>query len=185
MPRYRRWRTEGGVLFFTLVTHRRMRIFHLPWARRLLRESIARMREKHPVKVDAIVLLPDHLHTLWRLPKGETDYSTRIAVMKKRFTDSYLAHGGREGPTTPSRRRHRVRGVWEKRFYEHTIRDSADYARHFDYVHWNPVKHGYVDRAADWPWSTFHRYVRSGEYQSDWAGDPVVPGGVNVEPDDW
>ena len=159
MPNYRRWRIEGGTYSFTVVTHQRRPIFGVPLWRRLLREAIERVQGEHPFDLRAIVLLPDHLHMLWRLPEGDSDYSTRLAVVKKRFTDTYLAAGGTEGTSTPSREKHRLRGVWEKRFYEHSIRDYKDYKRHLDYIHSNPVKHGLVSMPKDWPYSSFHRYT--------------------------
>ena len=143
------------------------------------------VRRRRPFEQQAIVLLPDHLHVLWRLPEGDTDYSTRIAQLKKRFTRAYLAAGGREGRPTPSRRKHRVRGVWEKRFMEHTIRDYRDYKRHLDYIHANPVKHGPVSMPKDWPYSTFLQYVEAGEYDLNWCGDVGLPGGPGIEPDEW
>ena len=185
MPYYRRRRVEGGMYFFTVVTHRRMNIFDRAWTHRLLREAIRGVHRKHPFELTAAVLLPDHLHMLWRLPPGDADYSARLGVMKKRFTDAYLAAGGAEGRSTPSRRKHRIRGVWEKRFYEHTIRDYDDYKLHLDYIHVNPVKHGLVDLPKDWPFSSFHRYVRLGQYELDWCGNVSLPGDVKIEPDTW
>ena len=105
------------MFFLTLVTHRRMAVFDKPRARRLLREAMLCVRRTRPFVMDGIVLLPDHMHVLWRLPKGDADYSTRVSLVKKAFTHAYLAAGGREGSATASRRTHRVRGVWEKRFY--------------------------------------------------------------------
>jgi putative transposase len=185
MPDYRRWRAEGGVFFFTVVTHQRQPIFSAPLALRLLRNAIAGVRHKRPFELRAIVLLPDHLHMLWRLPEGDAEYSTRMGLIKKRFTSTYLAAGGREGASTASRRKHRIRGVWQKRFIEHTIRDYADYKRHLDYIHANPVKHGLVSMPREWPHSSFHRHVRAGEYDLDWCGHVELPGGLNLEPEDW
>lgn len=117
--------------------------------------------------------------------RGDSDYSTRIGQIKKRFTHEYLATGTGEGEATFSRKFHRIRGVWEKRFYEHTIRGCGDFKRHLDYIHFNPVKHGRAARACDWPWSTFMDYVTNGEYSLNWAGHVEIPGGVDVEPDVW
>ena len=185
MPNYRRWRREGGMFFLTLVTHERRPIFRQALARRLLHSAMDGMRRRRSFELIAAVLLRDHLHMLWRLPEEDTDYSTRIAVMKKRFTETCLAGGGTEGTSSASRRKHRIRGVWEKRFYEHTIRGYRDYKRHLDYVHANPVKHGLVGMPKDWPYSTFHRYVGLGEYDEDWCGHIELPGGVDFEPDSW
>jgi len=109
-------------------------------------------------------------------------YSTRIAQIKKRFTDGWLAAGGGEGVSSASRRRQRVRGVWEKRFWEHAIRDQGDYVRHVDYIHVNPVKHGLARQPRDWAWSTFHRYVKAGVYDIDWCGNIDEPWTMYMEP---
>jgi putative transposase len=119
----------------------------------------------------------------WRLPEGDADYSTRVSLLKKRFTERRLSGGGGESSSTPSRRRHRVRGVWQKRFYEHTIRGYRDYKAHLGYIHMNPVKHGLATKPADWPWSTFKKFVSLGEYEDDWAGPLHQPGGIDIEPD--
>ena len=182
MPSYRRWRVEGGAYFLVVVTHERRPLFQDAWARRLLRQAIADVRRKRPFAMEAIVLLPDHLHMIWRLPEGDSAFSTRMAAIKKRFTDAYLAGGGTEGTSTRSRARHRVRGVWEKRFYEHAIRGPKDYRMHFDYLHLNPVKHGLAVRPRDWRFSSFHRYVRAGVYDQDWCGDQRLPGVTYLEP---
>ena len=121
------------------------------------------------------MLLPDHLHLLMRLPAEESNFSVRIGGMKKRFTELYLASGGCEADPSPGRRRKRYRGLWQPRFWEHTIRDAKDFKLHLDYIHVNPLKHGLVRNVIDWPWSSFHRYVRLGEYQADWAGHVKLP----------
>jgi len=185
MPNYRRWRKEGGMFFFTLVTHRRRPLFNVPSARRLLREAITTVRRNHAFELRAMVLLPDHLHMLLSLPEGDAGYATRLALIKRHFTIAYLASGGTEADGSPSRACHRLRGVWQKRFWEHTIRDYRDYKRHLDYIHANPVKHGLVVWPKNWPYSTFARFVRLGEYSVDWCGHVTLPGGVDIEPDTW
>ena len=175
---YRRARLEGGTFFFTVVTHLRRPILTSKMSRGLLRNAFREVRARHPFDVEAIVLLPDHFHVLMRLPEGETDYSVRIGGIKRNFTDAYLAGGGREGSASPGQARKRLRGVWQPRFWEHTIRDAKDYRMHVDYIHINPVKHGLVARVADWPWSSFHRYVKMGLYESDWLGRADLPGQV-------
>ena len=182
MPNYLRWRLEGGTYFFVVVTHERRPILSTSWARRLLREAIAATRRERPFAMEAIVLLPDHLHMIWRLPEGDSNFSARMALIKKRFTVAYLAAGGGQGASTSSRQKHRVRGVWEKRFYEHVLRTAEDYRMHFDYVHLNPVRHGLVSMPREWPFSSFHRYVRSGEYEKDWCGSQRLPGTIYLEP---
>jgi putative transposase len=122
------------------------------------------------------VLLPDHLHAIWTLPVGDTEYSKRWAWTKKEFSKEWLAAGGAEREISDSRYRRRQRGVWQRRFWEHAIRDENDYARHFDYIHWNPVKHELVKSVCDWPFSTFHRWVRRGVYSPRWGSqeDPSM-----------
>jgi putative transposase len=170
MPDYRRAFVPGGTFFFTVVTYRRQ-----PWlvdahARAALHDAIARCRATRPFVVDAWVLMPDHLHTVWTLPPGDTDYSTRWSQIK-RTVSVLLADRKRDDWINDSRRSHRESTLWQRRFYEHTVRDDADFARRVDYVHSNPVKHGHVTRIADWPWSRFHRYVQSGVYPVDRMGD--------------
>ena len=185
MPNYRRWRLEGGTFFFTLVTYERRKTFVCPLARRLLREAMVKVRRIRPFRQLAIVLLPEHLHLLWRFPENDTDYSTRLGGLKQSFTRAWLAAGGQEGSLSTARRRQEYRGVWQKRFYEHTIRDYRDFKRHLDYIHANPVKHGLADRPRGWRWSSFHRYVILGEYDPDWYGPVELPGGVDIEPEQW
>jgi putative transposase len=141
MPNYRRAFRPGGTFFFTLVTHGRARFLCDELARTLLRRAIDDCRAAAPFEVDAFVLLPDHLHTMWTPPAGDGDFSTRWMRIKRSFTCGWLAAGGREGAVSDSRRRNRRRGVWQRRFWEHVIRDPTDYQRHLDYIHYNPVKH--------------------------------------------
>ncbi len=126
-------------------------------------------RSRWPFVIDAIVLLPDHLHTIWSLPPGDDQYSRRWAWIKKEFTKSWLALGGAEQPQTAGRRRDGRRGVWHPKFWEHTLKDEQDYEDHFHYIHYNPVKHGLAKCPHEWPWSSFHRWVRAGVYSQDWA----------------
>ena len=127
------------------------------------------MKQKHPFRIHAIVLLPDHLHALWELPVGDSDYSTRWRLIKSNFSRVWSDAGGNEGELGESRRRKQERGVWQRRFYEHTCQDDDDVTRCVDYIHVNPLKHKLVDRVVDWPWSSFHRYVREGLYSPDWG----------------
>jgi putative transposase len=182
MPNYRRWKFEGAQYFLTVVTHEHRPIFAEGWARQLLRKAVGGVRAIRPFEMTAVVLLPDHFHMVWQLPDGDSDFSTRMGGVKYAFTRAYLAAGGQEGAPTRGRERHRNRGVWQKRFHEHWIRDDRDFARHFDYVHYNPVKHGYVDSPAKWPWSSFHRYVRLGLYDPDWC-DPRNANQLGTAPD--
>ena len=178
MSAYRRRYVPGGTYFFTAVTHHRRPFLTSPLARRSLRAAIDRERTRHPFAVEAVVLLPDHLHTIWTLPDGDADYSVRWAGVKTGFTRRYLAGGGPEGVLDHNRSRHRERAVWQHRFWEHLVRDEADLSRCLDYLHYNPVKHGLVARVADYPWSSFHRWVGLGEYDHEWGTGAVadVPG---------
>jgi putative transposase len=115
------------------------------------------------------VLLPDHAHLVITLPSGDTDFSTRIGALKARFTHQWLSAGGPETPQSTSRERQEYRGVWQKRFWEHVVRDEDDLAACCDYVHYNPVKHGYVACPHLWEWTTFHRWVRERRYEADWC----------------
>ena len=184
MPNYRRWRVDGGVFFFTVVAHGRKNLFDSPSSRRMLRQAVLEARRRHPFRLDGMVLLPDHLHVLMRLPEGEQDYSRRIAAVKRNFTKAYLAAGRPEGKNSDARRRKRCRGIWQDRFYEHWIRDYADFKRHLDYIHVNPVKHALAATPGDWPWSSFHRYLRLGWYEPDWCGE-LETGGIDFAPEFW
>jgi putative transposase len=176
MSDYRRWYVRGGTYFFTLVVHERRPIFRTEIARKLLHDAIASEKATRPFTIVAMVLLPDHLHAVWTLPRGDADYSLRWQQIKEDFTKNYLAAGGVEGVRNRSRRRKRERGVWQRRFWEHTVRDEFDLERCVDYVHWNPRKHELVRRVRDWPWSTFHRFVELGHYDIDWGGTDPCPG---------
>ena len=178
MPSYRR-NYHGEYFFFTLVTHRRMRIFDKGRWRDMLSAAIRETRKEHPWEMTAIVLLPDHLHMLWGLPPDDTDYSRRISLLKRRFTRAYLAAGGREAPVTQGQKHKRYRGVWQRKFWEHTIRNAKDLRMHVDYIHLNPVRHRLVTAPRDYPWSSFHRYVREGQYEGDWCGRIDLPENVD------
>lgn len=169
MSNYRRNYIPGATYFFTVVTANRQPIFDSPDAVRLLSDVVRQVMEDRPFTRVAGVVLPDHLHAMWILPAGDTDYSTRWAAIKAGFTRLWLQEGGSEVMVSPSQQRKRGRGVWQPRFMEHTIRDEDDFSRHVDYIHWNPVKHGYVKRPIDWPWTSLHRFVREGILPSDWG----------------
>ena len=168
MSNYRRSR-EGSLYFFTVVTHKRQPILTTPLGRECLRTAIAEVREKYRFDISAIVLLPDHLHAVWEMPREDSDYSLRWRRIKSLFTRSWTSHGGQSAAISRSRVKRSERGVWQRRFFEHTIRDEADLKRCVDYIHVNPLKHSLVERVRDWPWSSFHRYVKLGEYSNDWG----------------
>jgi putative transposase len=172
MPDYRRLYIPGGLYFFTLVTHRRRRFLTDALARECLRVSLDLTRKSLPFDLVAIVLLPDHLHTLWKLPDGDDDFSFRWKCIKEGFTKDYLGRGGTEAGRSPSRKRRQERSIWQRRFWEHAIRDEQDFERHMDYIHYNPVKHGLVERPFQWPYSSFHRYVKLGVYPENWGCGP-------------
>jgi putative transposase len=170
MPDYRRLYVPGGTYFFTLVTNHRAPLFADELARTVLGTCIRECQEKWSFEINAIVLLPDHLHAIWTLPNKDDHYSTRWGWIKKEFTKRLLA-GNKERETSISigRERERRRGIWQPRFWEHTIKDVSDFERHFDYIHYNPVKHGYVRCPHEWPHSSFHRWVQAGVYPWHWA----------------
>jgi putative transposase len=163
MPDYRRNRIPGGTYFFTVnLLDRQSRLLtdHID----ILRAAIRDTRARTPFHIDAWVVLPEHMHCVWTLPPGDTDYAGRWRAIKKRFSKSI------EPVECRSATRHArgERGIWQRRFWEHTIRDDDDYARHVDYVHFNPVRHGLVPEPAAWPFSSFHRAVAAGLYPADW-----------------
>jgi len=164
MPNYIQAKFEGGYYFFTVVTNGRVKLFLTPLARDCLHHAIDQMRSRHPFESVAFCLLPEHLHCVWKLPEGDADFSTRWASIKGTFSRAFLQRGGRQTTPSPSRRRKSEASLWQRRFWEHQIRDERDLQRHVDYVHYNPLKHGLVERLEDWPWSTYHRYCREGFY---------------------
>ena len=174
MSNYRRNYVPGGTFFFTLVTHQRRPILTSEFGRTSFREALEHVKSEHPFTIFASVLLPDHYHCVWTLPNGDDDYSTRWGLIKEKFTRKFLEAGGTEGRSTASRRKHRERAIWQRRFWEHTVLDEDDLRRCVDYIHWNPVKHGYVKRPAQWQWSSFHSFVRSGDYPSNWGESEMI-----------
>ncbi len=168
MSRDRRNRI-GQVDFFTVVTDRRRPILTSDLGRRALRAAFQQTKKAMPFEITAIVLLPDHLHAIWKLPRGDGDYSARWRRIKTAFTKLWRQHGGSVTPRSESRRKRGEHGIWQRRFFEHTCRAEHDLKRCVDYLHVNPLKHGLVDRVCDWPWSSFHRYVAAGEYPITWG----------------
>ena len=176
MPMYRRAFEPGGTFFFTVVTCNRQQILCNEAARACLREAMSETRAELPFEMLGVVLLRDHLHCLWQLPEDESDFSTRWGHIKRLFTRRWKAIGGSQEVVSSSRQRHREAGVWQRRFWEHTIGDDDDLVRHLDYVHYNPVKHGVAGCPHAWPYSSFRRWVEQKRYAFDWqcnCGDSV------------
>jgi len=173
MSNYRRARVAGGTFFFTVVAYRRQPILCDEPVRAALREAIREVRQSSPFKIDAWVLLPDHLHCIWTLPPDDGDFSLRRSLIKRRVSLAVGAQYRRAEWLNASKLKHRESTVWQRRFWEHSIRDEEDLRRHVDYLHFNPVKHGLVSGASDWPHSTFHRFVEAGIYPADWAWNNV------------
>jgi putative transposase len=171
MPNYRRALVAGGCWFFTVnLLERRQR--HLTDNIDLLRESVAHTRRKHPFDIDAFVVLPNHIHAIWTLPLGDADFSTRWRLIKTGFAKRLP----KRERLSAVRKARGERGIWQRRFWEHLIRDDTDYARHVEYCYINPVKHGLVSRVQDWPHSSFHRDVGRDIVPLDWAGDVNATG---------
>ena len=166
MPNYRRTWQPGGTYFFTVALLIRQGNDLLTQHVDLLRECVRSVRQRHPFKIHAWVVLPDHLHCVIELPPDDADFAKRWRLIKMGFSKA-LPHGEARSAV---RVRRGERGIWQRRFWEHLIRDEADFRAHMDYVHINPVKHGLVEHVADWPYSTFHGLVAQGVYARDWGG---------------
>jgi len=166
MSNYHRAWHPGGTYFFTVNLEQRqgndLLIRHID----LLRESVRLVRQRHPFAIHGWVVLPDHLHCVIELPPGDADFATRWRLIKARFSRGIPAGEA----LSPGRSRRGERGIWQRRYWEHLIRDDADFRGHMDYIHINPVKHGLVKKVADWPYSTFLRLIEAGVYPVDWGG---------------
>lgn len=170
MPNYRRAFVPGGCWFFTvnlLDRRKSLLVDHVD----ILREAVAVTRQSRPFEIDAFVVLPDHLHVVWSLPPGDSDFSTWWRLIKNRFARA-LPKLEELDATRVARNE---RGVWQRRFWD-LIRDETDYARHVEYCYINPLKHRLVTQVRDWPYSSFHRDVRAGIFPSDWAGEAEAKG---------
>ena len=209
---YRRAKISGGTYFFTVVTYNRREILCIPANVDLLREVFRKVLIKHPFKIDAMVVLPDHLHCIWTLPPGDSDFSMRWRLIKNYFSRKCVGRVEKQNQqnvgwvepakpnkiimpqnvgwvelakpnnhigsvqkqnqaqfTTPSRLKKKEQPVWQRRFWEHFIRDDQDFISHVEYIHYNPVRHGLVTAPRDWKYSSFHRYVREGMYDPEWG----------------
>ena len=163
---YRRNRVEGGTYFFTVtLADRRSQVLtdHVNELRHVFRQ----VRTRQPFEVVAIVVMPEHLHAIWTLPEGDADYSGRWKAIKAGLTHQLRLHGMDLASNAKGEY-----SLWQRRFWEHTLCDEIDLQRHVDYIHYNPVKHGLVGHVKDWPWSSFHRYVRQGILPVDWGSSP-------------
>jgi putative transposase len=170
MRTYLRNCTPGGLYFFTVALANRQGNTLLTDHADSLRAAFAQTLRAHPATVEAIVVLPEHLHCLWKLPENDDDYPMRWRLIKSRFSAALPAGEFR----SPSRTRKGERGLWQRRYWEHLVRDADDYALHVDYIHYNPVKHGFVQKAGDWPYSSFSRWVARGIYPEDWGAGETV-----------
>lgn len=170
MPNYRRANTAGATYFFTVVTHQRRRFLCDDDVRRALHEAIEWGRESHPFIIDAWVLMPDHIHAIWTLPEHDADFGTRWGKIKRYVTQRCGARLHQSELVSDGKILHQENTLWQKRFWEHQIRDEIDFERCMNYAHYNPVKHGLVKQVFDWQYSTFHRYVKQGVYPENWGG---------------
>ena len=168
MATFRRSVVPGATYFFTVNTYQRRKVLTDAPFYPALKQAFLQVKALRPFTIEAFVLLPDHLHCIWTLPPDDSDYAARWNIIKRQASQ---ATRNEVAPLlSASRIARRESGLWQRRFWEHQIRDEWDFARHVDYIHWNPVKHGYVSHVVDWPHSSFHRYVRDGVYPADWAG---------------
>ena len=168
MPNYKRSH-YGRTYFFTVVTNNRVPLFGNETQLVLLRSVIRDVRAVRPFEIDAMVVLPDHLHCIWTLPEFDVDYSKRWGIIKSEFTKRLRdRHTGSSAQNASRVKRHEGTN-WQRRFWEHQIRDDHDYQTHCDYIHYNPVKHGLVNAPKAWPYSSFLRFVQSGFYGMDWG----------------
>ncbi|MCP2040057.1 putative transposase [Neisseria sp. HSC-16F19] len=166
MSNYRRLFVENASYFFTVaLADRRQTLLtdHITG----LRRAYQRVLRQHPFETVAICVLPDHMHAIWTLPEGDTDYPLRWRLIKQYF--SHALH--LEMPRSASKIKHREKGIWQRRYWEHVIRSQEEMEKCIDYIHYNPVKHGWVSRCADWEYSSFHRYVLEGILSPDWGID--------------
>ena len=167
MATFRRSIVPGATYFFTANTSQRRKVLTNAPFYSALWNAFRQVNAEQPFTIDVFILLPDHLHCIWTLPLGDAHYALRWNVIKRLISQAtrYLIEPTRDR----SRQQRRELGLWQRRFWEHQIRDEQDFIKHVEYIHWNPVKHGYVARVKDWPYSSFHRYVSQGLYPLDWA----------------
>lgn len=169
MSTYIRAKAAGASYFFTVVTYQRRPILCDVMMRNALRTAIQRTRASHPFTIDAWVIMPDHLHCIWTLPDEDSDFSTRWRMIKSLVSIACRDVYHDTNLMNSSKYKYSESTIWQRRFWEHQLRNDDDFAKHVDYLHFNPVKHGMAKSVSDWPYSTFHRYVKQGVYQADWG----------------
>lgn len=162
--------THGTTYFFTVVSNLRRPILCDEPIRDALRNAIKTTAQEYPFKIDAWVLMPDHLHAIWTLPADDLNYSRRWALIKRRVSQECAGLYNKIEYIRASNVTRHESTIWQRRFWEHTIRDDADFENHMNYVHFNPLKHGLVDDLSSWPYSTFQRCIEQGLYPADWCG---------------
>jgi putative transposase len=178
MSNYRRANFPGGYYFFTVVTYSRKKIFDKETARKWLRFAWLQTQSKRPFETIALCLLPEHLHCIWKLPENDADFSTRWASIKALFTREYSKQTGKNNIINESRIKHREAAIWQRRFWEHQVRDETDLQNHINYIHYNPVKHGLAINAEDWPWSTYNKYIQQNNYNIT-EKEYLIPDDIN------
>lgn len=165
----------GASCFFTLTLQDRSARYLVDHVAEL-RTCIATVKARHPFHIDAMVVLPEHLHAIWTLPENDGDFAMRWRLLKQSFTRRLQELDALAPDAAASRGKKRERSLWQRRFWEHRIRDDDDFARHVEYIHFNPVKHGWVLRAREWPYSSIHRYIREGKVEADWGISAAIEG---------
>ena len=175
MTDYRRFYIPNSTWFFTVNLAERQNNHLLVERIETLRASFSYVKERRPFYINAVVIMPDHLHCIWTLPPDDADFSTRWNLLKGHFSRA-IDKGER---VSKSRYKRRERGLWQRRFWAHLIVDQADFNNHVNYIHWNPVKHGWVQKVVDWPYSSFHKFVERGIYPNTWgySGEFTIDGG--------
>ena len=169
--KYRRYYQSGGTYFFTVNTFDRKGLFWDIEARKLFMQSVTYVQTNHPFVIHAYCIMPNHIHMIWELPEGDCDYPTRWRLAKSHFSRHWLVA---DEKLTETRKRKKERAIWQRRYWEHYIRDAKDYRNHVDYIHYNAVKHGYVKAPKEWEGSSFKDYVKDGIYSEDWGTSEVM-----------
>jgi putative transposase len=167
MQRYRRDKLPGTSYFFTVNTYHRQQVLTTPPFYNALKSAIKEVRANFPFDIEAVVLLPDHLNCVWKMPETDADYGVRWSQIKRKVSQQCRDYLNQNSSNSKSKRRELV--LWQRRFWEPRIRDETDFETHVNYIHYNPVKHGYVANVTDWPYSSFHTYVKNGVLPPHWC----------------